>query len=1414
MTDNESGETEERRRKNDERKESINQSGPETTRISSHNQETQRGAEESEQNERITDSEPPNNGDDADSDSSEEDRSTPSALSDDELHLLTFLWFVERNDSIFEITGFQAKQLYEHTICDSDDVSESYVALKGQFVRNRRDANPFELTAEGRKKVREAKDAQTIVSKQLAGYIADTVSDDQLFERFLWLAASNERDFDWYLEHHADQIEEPLRFLPAVFTEEAIQTKSNIRSVLNCLDDLPDKIYREINESLENKSYLKGLATVEGEAVAELLQIDTDTTMSCSDSNEVLSYCVGDDQSVGVIKELRKCGIDLNRNAFGIDLDGLLSQHRDRLADWLTFDQEACQAAFETYWDLVIEWHRDFPGETDAMKQQLVNVSAAIPQGRKLAVRNEAFDVAGETVGKLQTTLQNRLKNVENVSSQVFFNLDEAKEQDEEILVVLHENSWSSNNNSYPAFIRGRDLSDPKENIFTQKVVLVPSPSELGFDDDHLKQGRYHCHGQAVESPEINREFNAIGDVEDLDTVKNEFGQLNWEQADDYKVRRAVKLLKQRDQISLDEAFDEIAGYDDPYQEALYTIAAKRTTKTSRTKNNYTEAVLWDDVEDMLQIRYPSLSESERTEIKDTLRRILVDRADIDLISFRDEDRVYSRFGEQIDKRIEHCIQDLSVEKQRLVATVLIQWGDNRKISDEVIDPEFPLYHEFWFGEPPSVDHSLYDMLVSTGICSPATYLTSHSDPDHKQKYAVYKGVQQDPDRFLSVMDIKPSSVSIEALSPYEDDITQLAGLEYLIANEGDVSRNNLRDHLLSIDDQAWMSFDMIEGVLGENDERIILDPRILDEVEQWLTEAKRNCIIDTDDIEDRLRKANVSDVKLDFDPNKGIYNGYVLTTEGGEIQVVVAPWLAGADDEWLDSSAIVIITGEHYEKVFKRLQSGYKDLLLIGLFDDEFEVYRSLPYEDIAEPIVQAFKSEYTLLQQEVAVDTDNSDSTTDSQESMVENSTATDSYDDTSSDSATATEEAIVPSNPGSGSPQGEEVDLISELLEQSGATFPGDVLRDRPLIIVLHETRDDRFGTTVQLLCRELYHQLEGGLPRGRIRDDSDEIERQMRAGNRIEFIDESDGEFFDHDRGRKNSVTGNSVQWSKIRRRIQELDTQGLGFLIFQLPTEFASQFKTELEARVRPHRPQIIELTPRLPMDEYSTEESYYSRAIPAADALWGYPGLQHQFEGYDPSVEFDTFDDIFTLAERRAWNHLHTGITTPITSETRKKSPVMVVQPHQVGDTGRGNESYLHYGLKVFTVRWLIETEGYTFSSITTETDTQLADQTNNDVIPDIQVGTTVFEVETLYGSGTPVLALKETIEKYRSRSDISNVQVIVPPIAGFLHYADLTQLVHEINDVWNLDVSLSVPRLHSTEIVSIEQLRQTIEGR
>ncbi|WP_128478907.1 hypothetical protein [Halorussus pelagicus] len=1362
-----------------------------------------------------SDEKPPNGGGNGSGEPSGDDgKSKPTPPSDEELHLLTFLWLIERNDTTFDITGFQAKRLYEQSLARGDNVGEVYAELKGPFISSKRDTDPVQLTDRACEFVRQADDMQTTVCEELSESIADAISEQEYLSRLLWLAHSDETEFKWYLDEHRNQISEPQKFLPVFFTDERLQATPAIGTAMDEIGDLTEKIRDNIERRLNDEEYLKALAVFFGDTVTALLQLSAEERIRCSNVQEVLSYYLREDDPDQISQELRQAGLDVDHNAFQIDIDRLFEKHRDELEQWLSFDRTACKTAFETYWELILEWNSGFRGKTEEMKQQLVAAGAVVPQTKYLAVRDEVSDIAEQVVNELYSEIQDRLNGVENAECQVFFDFDEAIEQDEEILIVLHGNSWSSNQYHYPAFIKGSssNRSDPDKNPFTQKVVLVPSPREFGFEDAHLERDRYHCSGTAIEKPTTNSEFSALGDVDGLTAVKNEFDQFEWKQPNSSSVQRAKKIIEQREQISLEAAFDEIAEYSQPYQEALYTIAAKRTTKTSIDRSGYTEQILWADVEETLEIRYPSLSDAERSEIKETLRKILVDRAGIDLVEFRDEKQVYDRFGDQFEKSLKNRIQDLSLKERRLIHVFLTSWGDKRMIRPDLdLQPKFDVYHEFWFGEPPTIDSSLLDLLVSCGICSIATYVDSNNNSTG-QKYALYHGVQENTNLFLNATHVSPESTNIDVFDDYESDIPQLAGLEYVVENNGQVSRSELRDALLSIDRDAWMAFEMIDGVLAERDDTVFLDPRLVNEVSQWLTETKRRCVPKTDETEHYLSQADVIDVTLSFDEQKRIYEGHLLTRDEEQIQVVIAPWLTENNEEWLDRTAVVIITSEYYETVLNRRQDSYGNFLAIGLTDDSFEFYRSLPYDEIASPIINAFNNDYPLHRQTLDIDTN--DTPTESspeqselteKEQTVEELTSETTTDDNAGPSIKADQQYESP-------PDG--LDLVGEMFQQPNGSFPADVLRDRPLILLVHKPQTDRYGTTVQFLCRELYHQLEGGLPRGHIRGDSDNIERRLKAGSRIEFIDETDGDFFDHARSTANSITGNAVRWEQIRRRIQELDTQGLGFLVFQLPSNFVHEFRQELHEHVRPHRPQIIELKPRLPIDEYSNNDSYYEQAISTAEALWGYPDLQSELKHRDPSTAFDTFDDIFTLAERRAWTQLHDGLTTPITTDDEARSPVMEVRPNQSGDSSRGNESTLHFALKVFVVRWLIESEGYPFSSVTTETDTPLADSSSSNLIPDIQCNNTVFEIETLYGTGTPTLSIKETIEKYRDHASISEIHLVVPPLAGFLHYNNLVQLVHDINNNWALTAKLSIPVLESQELASINRLKHTLQGK
>lgn len=1325
-----------------------------------------------------------------------------------DLHLLTFLCLIEHNDTTFDVTGFQAKRLYEQIGDGNEGVGQRYADLKGPFIQDHRDTEPVQLTPKGREAVKKAEDVQTAVRSELAETVRDLVDEQPILKRSLWLAHANVADYEWYLDVFHTEVPEPEQFLSLFFTDEQLQATPTIGAAMDDIGDLTAQLQSNLDAKLNTADYLKALATLTPGAVTGILQIDTDETIRCGDTQEALGYYIGDSEAQSVLDDLRRIGLDTDHNSFNLDIDTLLEERREELSQWLALDSDACQRAFENHWDLILEWNSGFRGRTNMMIKQLVDPGAVVPQNRHLAVRSEVADIAERVCADLQREIQERLDGIENVSLQLFYDFEEVMEYEEEVIITLHENSFSSNQYHYPAFIKGSSSSrsDPSKNPFATKVILVPSPQEFGFTDDHLQRDRYHCHGTAIESPSINQEFNAIGDVGGLSAVKAAFDTVEWEQPNNRSVEKAKEIIAEREQISIDRAFDELAEYNDTYQEALYAVAAKRTTKTSIDRNNYTAEILWDDLHETLELRKPSLSESDIDDIETTLRSILIDRAGVNIIEYRDEEQVYERFGDQLDHIIKTRIRNLSLEERQLVYTFLTEWGETRNVRpDRDLKPQLNVYHEFWFDKSAELS-TLLDVLVRTGICSLGTYIDSSGDSQGHQ-YAVYQGIREHPEIFLDATSVSPDTASMDVFDGYRTSIPQLAGLEYLIDNDGEASRNNLRDALLSINQDAWMSFEMLNSTISEREDTVYLNPSFINEATQWLTEQKRRCVTDIDNIERRLSQADIIDLKLSFDDERRIYHGQLLTRDDEAIPIIVTPWLTESQAEWVGNTAIVIITSPYSHKLITRLRNKYGEYLVLAITEDEFEVYRSLPYDEIANPIIEAFEDDYTLTNHHFDLDTEDTSTNPDPQQSVVDEAETTTTTDtsgtDTGETPAVATADAL-------SEPPADEVDLVGELLTQQEGAFPADVLRDRPLIILLHKPANDRYGTTVQFLCRELYHHLEGGLPRSRIRGDADDVERHLKASNRIEFIDETDTEFFEHTRSPTNSVTNNQVQWKAIRRRIQELDTQGLGFLIFQLPTDFVSTFKWELVQRVRPHRPQVIELKPPLHRDEYADADGYLDRAIPTAEALLGFPDLSG--DATFLSEDEPTFDDLFTLAERRTWTQLHRGTSRPIESDTESKSPVMTVRPNQPGESGQNNESILHYALKTFVVRWLIESEGYDFASVTTETDTPLAQQTSQQLIPDIQHHGTVYEVETLYGTGTPLLALKETVEKYRRYGKAPNICLVLPAIAGFLYYSEIRRLTHEINEQWDLVVTPLIPKLQSTELVPLRHLKYAVQ--
>lgn len=705
---------------------------------------------------KVVDEMPPDKGGDAEGDDGDGD---PLDLASPDLHLLTFLWLIERNGMTFDVTGFQAKRLYEKTGDGKENVGQRYADLKGPFIQDERDTEPVQLTSKGREAVKEADDVQTAVRNELAETICDLLGEEPVLKRSLWLAHSNGDEFEWYIDTHHTEVAEPERFFSIFFTDEQLQATQTIEAAMDDLGDLPAQLQSSLDAKLDTEAHLKALATLAPDAVAGILQIDTDDTIRCDGTPETLGYYIGDNEARSVLDDLRRIGLDTEHNSFQLDIDSLLERHREELSKILTLDPDACRTAFESYWDLILEWNSEFRGRTDAMIQQLVDVGAVVPQNGHLAVRSEVADIVNQVLTGLRSDIHDRLDGIENVTFQLFYDFEEVMEHDEDVVVTLHENSSSSNQYSYPAFIKGRrsNRSDPEKNPFTTKAILVPSPQEFGFTDDHLQRDRYHCHGAAVESPSINQEFNALGTSDGLTAVKAVFDTVEWERTSNRSVGKAEDILDERKQISVDHAFDELSKHDEIYLEALYAVTAKCTTTTSINRSNYTAEILWDDLRETLEMRNPSLSESDIDDIETTLQSILTDRAGINIVEYRNEEQIYDRFGDQLDEVIKTRIRDLSLDERRLVHTFLTGWGETRSIRpDRHLKPQFDVYHEFWFDESAEIN-TLLDVLVRTGICSLGTYIDSSGD-SQGHRYAVYHGVRENPEKFLDATSVSPDT--------------------------------------------------------------------------------------------------------------------------------------------------------------------------------------------------------------------------------------------------------------------------------------------------------------------------------------------------------------------------------------------------------------------------------------------------------------------------------------------------------------------------------------------------------------------------------------------------------------------------------------------------------------------------------
>jgi len=393
---------------------------------------------------------------------------------------------------------------------------------------------------------------------------------------------------------------------------------------------------------------------------------------------------------------------------------------------------------------------------------------------------------------------------------------------------------------------------------------------------------------------------------------------------------------------------------------------------------------------------------------------------------------------------------------------------------------------------------------------------------------------------------------------------------------------------------------------------------------------------------------------------------------------------------------------------------------------------------------------------------------------------------------------------------STSGELENLFDFIIKPSYGRF-SELSPDRPIVLLLPKFEDDSYSATLQIICREIFREIVGGFPEARrISEEEKDKFEDLRAENRIEFVDESATKYFKSDLDRFKSAREwpNYLDWNKIRNRLNELYAQGFGFIIFHVPEDLINDFEKKIKEISGDLEPLIIRVMPKIVgnhvfkgfigMKIDSERAKDIKRKI--SSAVWGFvvPRGDEKWE------RGETFDNFFGACERAFYEKLRKIGESDIKVKgngKEKRIPVDVIV-----NSGE-NESRLHFYMKVFVVKYLIEKLGYSKDNIKTEEDARI-----DDIIPDIRAGRDiVIEIETLYGTGRPLSKITDTIKKYKGKN--VELWIVVKNFDAVLYYKDLMKRAKSVKEEFGIDVKFFTLDVERLELVSLEDLKKYIKS-
>ncbi|MFP3265074.1 MAG: hypothetical protein RXO54_04500 [Acidilobus sp.] len=355
-------------------------------------------------------------------------------------------------------------------------------------------------------------------------------------------------------------------------------------------------------------------------------------------------------------------------------------------------------------------------------------------------------------------------------------------------------------------------------------------------------------------------------------------------------------------------------------------------------------------------------------------------------------------------------------------------------------------------------------------------------------------------------------------------------------------------------------------------------------------------------------------------------------------------------------------------------------------------------------------------------------------------------------------------------------------------------GRLVPDRPLLIIARHAKGFDYVEFLKRALREVYRVRVGGLPEPK--HVSSKIDLQLLipvevgAGGRLFVIDLVSGDLgrLLREEASSGEVKGPSQATLRriresVRDRLRELFSQGYGFIVIY-GDYYVGSLVSGAQAEIpRGGAPEDYLLTIPSPVEvsPVASEESLY---VLLANLMWGRVS--------EPKMDYEdigSFDGLVVRLEDEYWRALEGAL--------KDFNVQVLVRPSAEGDEA-GRESMSHYLTKAFMVNYLVrrlteefkgegakedEARRKALECVRTEHqpgganvrfDVYVKDKDANSDCG--SMSNLVVEVETLYGTGTALHKVLDTIES-RVKAGVSRLWVVVPNPQAVIYLPQLLRL-------------------------------------